>query len=87
MKIIKQETSAKGDEVFTIQLGSTELVALRDIFNYVYKRMVRSFFTMPFTSRVDAMRVEINKYIVKHKIGKNWKRPSHFMSDNVDEVF
>jgi len=87
MKIIKQETNAKGDEVFTIQLGSTELVALRDIFNDVHKRMVRSFFTMPFTSRVDAMRVEINKYITKNSIGKYWKRPSNFMSEKSNETF
>lgn len=71
MKFIRTEKSSKDGftDVYVFKMGKDELVILNDMLNHHKKHTPHSFFTMPFTSRINAMQVEIAKTMRQFQLG------------------
>lgn len=89
MRFIETRKSGvdKAIDVYTFTLGKTELVILRDVLGHLHNHVPKSLFTQPFMSRVEAMRQEINKTMIAHGIGKEFKRPFGWNPEAPNEVF
>lgn len=74
-------------EVYNFTIGKAELLILRDVLNYLHVKVPRSFFTQPFTSRLDSMKNEIGKTLLADGVGKSYKRPIGWNPDEPKEVF
>ena len=87
MRFLEKSKGSNDQDVYSFKVGKTELLILRDVFNYLHRIVPRSLFTQPFTSRMDNMRKEINNLVLSEQIGKDWKRPKKWMPEDPMETF
>lgn len=87
MKFREIDSGANGQKIFTFAVGKSELLILRDILNYVNRVVPKSFFNMPFTSRVRNMTKEVDKVCVENGLRAGKKRMKGWNPDDPMEKF
>lgn len=89
MKLIETQQSKvdKGTTVYVFKLGKSEVLLLQDVLHYLKKVVPKSFFTMPFTSRANAMRNELDKIVSEYKLQDGRKRKKGWDPLNPNDIF
>ena len=76
-----------GTSTYVFVMGKSEVLILSDVLHYLHRVVPASFFTMPFTSRANAMRVELDKLIANEKMREGRKRPKGWDPEAPNETF